>query len=288
MPEVILVSNNRHDYEYDVDLDGSTAPAHVIRMVGSCKRVLEVGAGPGSITRILKERGNCRVTGLEIDQEAVNKLEQYCERVYIADLNNPSWPEQLSAEEAFDVIVAADVLEHLYNPTEVLSAIAVLAGKTGEVVISLPHVGHSAIIACLLDEDFHYRDWGLLDRTHIRFFGLKNMQQLFEEANLKIVETQFVITPPEESELADKWLSLSNKMKSALSGHQYGMIYQVVIKAVSGKREDSSLDLLAVAAENQEPPGAAPESTVGLARKMARKYLSEKTRRQILEFLGRV
>lgn len=44
--------------------------------------------------------------------------------------------------------------------------------------LSLPHVGHAAIAGCLIDEDFEYRQWGLLDRTHVRFFGIKNVQNL--------------------------------------------------------------------------------------------------------------
>ena len=45
----------------------------------------------------------------------------------------------------------------------------------------------------MLQEDFEYRNWGLLDRTHIRFFGIKNIQALFENAGLKIVHAEFVV-----------------------------------------------------------------------------------------------
>jgi len=266
----------RHNYEYDVDLNGETAPARVVRMVGNDKRVLEVGAGPGSITKMLKGSGNCRVTGLEIDKEAIKILEQFCERVYETNLNDPNWPEQLSDEDPFDVIVAADVLEHVYDPLKVLSAMAGLAGQHGKVVVSLPHVGHNAIVACLLDEDFQYRDWGLLDRTHIRFFGLKNMQQLFENAGLKIIDAQFVITSPQESEFADKWNGLSNEMKAQLSGHKHGQVYQVVIKAVSKAHEGVAVDLM------QLPVEGFSSLRRGLLRKVARCLLSEKTRHQIL------
>lgn len=272
---------DRHNYEYDVDLDGGTAPARVVRMVGRDKRVLEVGAGPGSITRMLKEAGNCRVTGLEIDKEAIQKLKHYCERVYETDLNDPTWSDQLATEAAFDVIVAADVLEHVYDPVAVLSTMAFLAGKSGQVVVSLPHVSHSAIIACLLDEDFQYRDWGLLDRTHIRFFGLKNMQQLFVAAGLKIVEAQFVITPPGESEFADKWNHLADDVKSVLSQRPYGQVYQVVIRAVSQSQAGAGIELLAVPVANIASP-VASNGFVGFPRRLARKYLSVKIRQKIL------
>lgn len=272
-----MTQKQRHNYEYDVDISGPTAPARVVRMVGGNKRVLEVGAGPGSITKMLKGVGNCRVTGLEIDDSAIVKLKEFCEKVYKADLNDPTWPDMLAGEEPFDTIVAADVLEHVYNPLEVLRAIAGIAGSHGEVVISLPHVGHNAIIACLLDEDFQYRDWGLLDRTHIRFFGLKNMQQLFKDAGLKIVEAQFVITPPEDSEFADKWRRLDQKTKSVLAKNKLGEVYQVVIRAVSAGRTDEAVDLMSIPVEKS---GSVVDAEHGM-RRLARRFLSDRSRKKI-------
>jgi len=275
-----------HNYEYTVDIEGPTAPARVVRMVGKSKRVLEVGAGPGSITKLLKEFGNCRVTGLEIDREAIKKLTPFCERVYEANLNDPAWPDLLSEEPPFEVLVAADVLEHVYNPLEVLQALAALSGEKGQIVISLPHVGHNAIISCLLNEDFEYRDWGLLDRTHIRFFGLKNMQLLFDAAGLKIIDAQFVTTPPEETEFADKWNNLPSEMKEMLAKHPHGHIYQVVVKAVDKAQAGEAMDLISL-------PVKRPVDQNGnkgwgyFPRKIARRFLDEATRRRINIFLNR-
>jgi len=278
---------DRHNYEYDIDIEGPSAPARVVRMVGNDKRVLEVGAGPGSITKMLKCVGNCRVTGLEIDKEAIKKLEPFCERVYEANLNDSAWPELLSDEEPFDVLVAADVLEHVYEPWTVLAAMADIVAKDGQIVVSLPHVGHNAVMACLLNEDFSYRDWGLLDRTHIRFFGLKNMQKLFEDAGLKIIDAQFVIIPPDETEFADKWNALNDDIKTTLSAHQYGHVYQVVIKAVSKTHDGDAIDLMQVPVESYYPPEVGKKYISFLIKKLARKCLSERTRYRILNIMQR-
>ena len=282
-----MVDDIRHNYEYDVDLNGDTAPARVVRMVGQGKRVLEVGPGPGSITKMLQGAGNCRVTGLEVDREAIKKLAPFCERVYEANLNDPNWPGLLADEAPFDVLVAADVLEHVYEPWTVLEAMAKLAGDDGEVVISLPHVGHHAVMACLLNEDFAYRDWGLLDRTHIRFFGLKNMQKLFDDAGLKILDAQFVITSPEESEFADKWLALDDDVRAALSTHQYGQVYQVVIKAVSKVQAGEAVDLMQISV-GHECDVQQGQLHVSLIRKIARICLSENLRYRILTKIRRI
>lgn len=226
------MTDKRHTYEYEVDTASETAPANVVRLVGQRKRVLEIGCGPGSITRILVEQGQCRLTGLELDPEAIKKVMPYCDAVMQADLNSEEWPRLLDGAERFDVVVAADVLEHLYDPWTTLRRMVPLISKDGYLVISLPHVGHAAVASCLINGDFEYRDWGLLDRTHIRFFGLKNIEDLFAQAGLKIVESRYVIKPPEATEFAAGWSRLPNSVKAALSSSVHAHVYQVVVKAV--------------------------------------------------------
>ncbi len=221
-----------HVYEYEVDLAGKTAPVHVMHLVGQSKRVLEVGCGPGTVTRILAQQGGCRVTGLELDPEAIKKAAPYCEAIMQADLNSPEWPHLLDGMERFDVVVAADVLEHLYDPWTTLKHMISFINPDGYLVISLPHVGHAAVASCLINSDFQYRDWGLLDRTHIRFFGFKNMETLFAQAGLKIIEARYVTKPPEETEFAASWSRLSATTQDALMASIYANVYQVVVRAV--------------------------------------------------------
>ncbi len=236
----------RHKYEYAVDMNSDSAAARVVRMVGKGKRVLEIGAGPGSITRLLRDENNCRITALEIDNEAIKKLTTFCEHVYQADLNDSAWPRLLQTEGAFEVIVAADVLEHLYDPWSSLRSMKALLSDEGYIVVSLPHVGHSAVIACLLEEDFEYRDWGLLDRTHIRFFGMKNIQALFEGTGLKIVDAQFVVISPENTEFVEHWERMPREVRRALSTNKFGMVYQVVVKAVPEESKMQGISLLSL------------------------------------------
>lgn len=253
LSRLILITTTPHKYEYTVDLDADTAAARVARLVGQGKRVLEVGSGPGSITRLLCELHNCRVTALEIDENAISKVSPYCVQVHQADLNDGSWPILLGPEH-FDVVVATDVLEHLYTPLSTLEAMGRLVNENGYLVISLPHVGHASVVACLLDEDFEYRDWGLLDRTHIRFFGIKNMQTLFETAGLKIVDAEFVVRHPEETELARHWAALSGDVHAGLLSNPFGRVYQVVIKAVPVDRPSQAVSLLSMKVEQTKCP----------------------------------
>jgi 2-polyprenyl-3-methyl-5-hydroxy-6-metoxy-1,4-benzoquinol methylase len=233
----------RHKYEYKVNPEANSAAAKVVRQVGSNKRVLEIGAGPGSITRLLKDRGGCRVTAIELDAEAIEKLTPFCERIYQCDLNDANWPSIVSDGGKFQVVVAADVLEHLSSPATILQAIKTLLDRDGYMVISLPHVGYNGVIACMVEGDFAYGNWGLLDKTHVWFFGIKNIQQLFDEAGFAILDAEFVVLPPERTEFADFWRRLPAKIKLSLSGNRYGTVYQVVIKAKPAEFGEHGLTL---------------------------------------------
>ncbi len=235
------IKNKRHNYEYDVDVQLNTAPANVIRMVGHNKRLLEIGCGPGSITKILAEKNRCKVIGVELDPKAIEKVRPYCLEVFQADLNSAEWPSLFDTRDRFDVLVAADVLEHLYDPWVSLQRMVPLIKSDGYIVISLPHIGHAAVMSCIYNGDFEYRDWGLLDRTHIRFFCLKNIQELFIQANLKIIEVAYVTKSPEETEFAATWDKLPNLVKTAFKTNPHAYLYQVVVKAVPTERPEKGL-----------------------------------------------
>jgi len=222
------VSEERHLYDYDVDPTSDTAPARVCRMVGSNKRVLEIGAGPGSVTRVLRAQSN-RITALELDETAIPFLEKHCDAVIPANLNDPNWTSHF--KDRFDIVIAADVLEHLTDPWTTLGRMKTLLAPGGAIIVSVPHAAHACILACLLHEDVEYRDWGLLDRTHIRFFGLQNLQTMFEKAALKIVHGEFVCREPSVTEFKDKWDALPDDAKSFLGKQRFAQVYQVVVTA---------------------------------------------------------
>jgi len=219
-------------YDYAVDLESESAGAFVYRLVGNHRRVLELGCGPGSVTRILAARGGCRVTGVEFDAASIEKARPYCEQIFQADLNAADWPAALGNPAPFEVVVAADVLEHLYDPWLALRQVRRLVEENGSIVLSLPHAGHAALAASFLGGNVAYRDWGLLDRTHIRFFGLRNIEDLVRQAGFKILEACYVRRAPEESELAGNWLALPEALRLALSAVPGADIYQIVLRAV--------------------------------------------------------
>jgi 2-polyprenyl-3-methyl-5-hydroxy-6-metoxy-1,4-benzoquinol methylase len=217
-------------YVFDVDPNSDTAAANVLRLVGRDKDVLEIGAGPGSIAKPLIALNGCRVTALEYDANCIPILKEFCVDVVQGDLNTPGWGE-VFGKRRFDAVVIADVLEHLVNPWETLREVTQYLRPGGSVVSSIPNANHAAMMAMILDDNVDYQDWGLLDRTHIRFFGAKNLQRLFRQAGLKIVDALFVVRTPEMTEFAENWKKTPEQVRAALELGAYSQIYQTVVKA---------------------------------------------------------
>ena len=225
-------------------------------MVGEGNRVLEIGAGPGSITRLLKEHGGCRVTAVEVDSDALPKLAEFCEQVHQFDLNDPGWVAGVAVVGSFDVGVAADALEHRYNPWETLRAMQEVLADTGYILVLLPDVGPQTLIAGLVAGHFGYRDWGLLDRTHVRFFTLDGMQRLFAEGGLKIVDSEFLVRAPVLTEFADEWGRAPTPLRQAIEKCSHGRIYQVVIKVVPQSAFGKAARLSELAMPSPAPLGS--------------------------------
>ncbi len=101
-------------YDFDIDLDSRSVHTDVLALVGESHRVLELGPATGYMTRVMRERGN-RVVAIELDEEMARHAEPHCERLIVGDLEDLDLAAEFG-EDRFDVIVAADVLEHLRDP----------------------------------------------------------------------------------------------------------------------------------------------------------------------------
>jgi len=82
-------------YNFTVDPTSDTAAANVLRFVGKDKKVIEIGAGPGSISKPLMEFNHCEVSAVEIDEKSVNILKIFCKQVWRHDLNDHAWINDL-------------------------------------------------------------------------------------------------------------------------------------------------------------------------------------------------
>ncbi|MGI0016924.1 MAG: glycosyltransferase, partial [Nitrososphaera sp.] len=78
----------------------------------SGKKVLEVGVGDASLIKKMVEMG-ATVDAIEMDPVGAELARQLCRAVYQKNLEDL---DRIDVEDQYDVIVMADVLEHLRNP----------------------------------------------------------------------------------------------------------------------------------------------------------------------------
>ena len=241
-----------HRYSYAIDDPVGTPGAKILRMVTRGSRVLEIGAGPGSITRPLVEELGCEVVAVENDPHAIPLLRQCARSVYELDLNDGGWARALrDAEAGFDYVIAADVLEHLIDPERVMAEMQSLLNPGGAIILSLPHAGHAAIQACLWNDDFAYQDTGLLDRTHIRFFGMKNIQSMACAHGMVIAQADFVVRHPAAFEFARYWKAMPWRIRSMLLRKRFATTYQVITRSTFPENAEQPIDLMQL-----RPPAA--------------------------------
>jgi 2-polyprenyl-3-methyl-5-hydroxy-6-metoxy-1,4-benzoquinol methylase len=231
-------------YETTVDPDAKdNAHGATLDIVGYNKRVLEVGCATGYFTKALRDRG-CDVVGIEMDAEAAAITEQWAERVVVGNLDAGTLWKELEGEQ-FDALTFGDVLEHLRDPLTTLRAATRLLKPSGIVVISVPNVAHGDIRMALLQGEFPYRETGLLDRTHIRFFTLSGLRDMIKEAGLVLVETRRVVMPLFQTELAIERRNIPQSTINAILEDPESESYQFVVKAV----RDNGTRTLATLAE---------------------------------------
>jgi len=157
---------------------------------GPPARVLEVGCALGATGGYLKATHGCAVVGVEIDERMAEVARTQLDSVHVGDLNRTSLPE-LVGPERFDLILLGDVLEHLVDPWAALAHCRALLSDSGRIVASLPNISHVSTLASLIfTQRWPYRDRGLHDRTHLRFFTRKNLLELYASAGLEIEAEQ--------------------------------------------------------------------------------------------------
>lgn len=156
------------------------------------ERVLEIGCGSGALTEHIRALG-CVVVGVEKEGGAAARAEAHCERMLVGDVEDM---ELDLREGSFDVLLLANVLEHLVNPVTTLLRLLRFLRPEGRVIAAIPNVAHWSIRLRLLFGRFDYAESGILDRTHLHFYTLGTAREMLERAGLEIVESDIVPDVP--------------------------------------------------------------------------------------------
>jgi SAM-dependent methyltransferase len=202
----------------------------VVALVPRGARVLEFGCATGYMSEVLKSRLGCRVTGIEVSPEAAERARAHCARVIVGDAESLDFEALLEAP-GFDVVLFADVLEHLQRPEDVLRRLRPHLAEGGSVVASIPNVAHGSVRLALLSGQFRYRDIGLLDDTHLRFFTRESVQDLFEGAGYVVTHWLRKRLPIDQTEIPLP-RELPDGVLEWLADDPEATTYQFIVRAV--------------------------------------------------------
>jgi 2-polyprenyl-3-methyl-5-hydroxy-6-metoxy-1,4-benzoquinol methylase len=220
--------------KYDIDIDlanrAGTSHAYLVELVGSNKRVLDVGCDTGYLGEALNTRGNV-TTGFEYNQVSAAEARKRLARVEIGDLESSDLVE-LFGRASFDIVVFGDVLEHLRDPLRVLRQARGLLAPGGSVLISVPNIAHGDVRLALLRGRFNYTQVGLLDDTHTRFFTRDSLVTFLQDAGFVLVELRRTVAELFTTEVGVTEADFDPAIVAQLRADPEATTYQFVLRAV--------------------------------------------------------
>lgn len=165
-------------------------PRHEVAAVipTGARRILDVGCSSGALGASLRARG-AEVLGIELDPALAAAARDRLDRVVEADIEVLAREGGL-AGEVFDCVVFADVLEHLRDPWSVVAWGADRTAPGGSIVLSIPNIRHAKTFWALARRRWPYDPVGIFDRTHLRFFARRNLDELVEGTGFDLVEVR--------------------------------------------------------------------------------------------------
>ena len=182
----------KYDYIYDYQHESAVAnAAGLVRDLVSDRSstVVDLGAGSGIVSHALKDVG-VGYHGLEIHPVAVDLMHERGISATQCDLSDlDAVRSALDGVDHVGGIMLLDVLEHLMQPHELLTALSqwALANGRPTLVLSVPNVSHFDIAFRLLCGRWIPTTMGLLDSTHIRFFTEETLTNLVQRSGWEII-----------------------------------------------------------------------------------------------------
>lgn len=153
------------------------------------RRVLDIGCGAGATGQALKQaHPGAEVFGIEVNRAAADVARTRIDHVACGKFEDIDLEAFGIAPGTLDTVFVADVLEHIYDPWQVMVRLKPYLTPDGQVIASIPNTRNLVVMDELSKGNWRYEPWGLLDVTHIRFFTLREIHRFFHETGYRITQ----------------------------------------------------------------------------------------------------
>lgn len=148
-------------------------------------KILDVGCGNGAFASLVKIKNNAEVWGIELMIEEGKIAEMVLDKVLIGDCEKHM---NDLPDKYFDVIYFNDLLEHLSDPYSVLENFKSKLSPNGIIISSIPNVRfYRSFAKVVFGKDWKYDEYGIMDKTHLRFFTGKSIKRMYEDLGYKVL-----------------------------------------------------------------------------------------------------
>ena len=209
------------------DFEGSSHRI-LIDLIGHYARkggtLIDLGAAGGELGAAVRDQFS-RTIGFEYNADCIADLREHFDAAVISDLEKVK-----HLPNGADAIVAADVIEHLRDAPKLLQLIRGALATDGKLFLSVPNIANITVRLGLLFGVFEYRDRGILDNTHLRFYTLRTIRREIEAAGFRVLATRgssvplrLIIgrfTPEPILRLGEKVLSIITRVWRSLFAYQ--------------------------------------------------------------------
>ncbi len=162
---------------------------HALRLLPAGGAALDLGCASGGLLALLRPRAK-HLAGLELSATAARAAAQIGDEVVQGALEDPDLP---FAPAAFDLVVIADVLEHLTDPAAALARAVGWCRPGGAILVSVPNVAHWSARLALARGRWPQEERGTFDASHLRWFTRDLLGALLGDAGLVGVELDAIV-----------------------------------------------------------------------------------------------
>lgn len=180
-----MAPSSRYSGHYFDEEAPNNSWSNLYRYVPRGSRVLDVGCATGNFGAALRELKDCTVVGVDLNEADVREAATKLDAAHVLDIAGEGIADRLGT---FDIVVFADVLEHLVDARAALRAVHSMLNDGGVVLFSIPNMAHLSVRLDLLQGLFPYTELGLLDRTHLHFYDRFEVHDLFAAAGFQITD----------------------------------------------------------------------------------------------------